>query len=165
MGLHFRQSIQWKKWICNFNVNRSFQQIPSKVEISTQKKKYIQICGHFWEYCTIFWAQKISHLYKNLGNRLWYSSAPSTDIKYFPICRNGTRRCIWLNLLNRHWSSRQNWQICFYNFLAQRAYTCNTQSKLLCCSNNNKAMHWWAHQLKASFRKNHGLREFLSVTN
>lgn len=29
-----------------------------------------------------------------------YSWAPSTDIKYFSVYRNGTQRCIQLNLLN-----------------------------------------------------------------
>lgn len=29
-----------------------------------------------------------------------YSRAPSTDIKYFPIYRNGTQRCIQFNLPN-----------------------------------------------------------------
>lgn len=28
------------------------------------------------------------------------SRAPSTDIKYFPVYRNGAQRCIQLNLLN-----------------------------------------------------------------
>lgn len=29
-----------------------------------------------------------------------HSRAPSTDIKYFPVYRNGTQRCIQLYLLN-----------------------------------------------------------------